>query len=59
MGVEGFTGHNSLFPFGGQIVEELTGELAGRTLTKGGIHFALDEPFPTPSSAASSGGRSS
>lgn len=47
VGIEGFRTHNSLFPFSGRIVEELAAQLQGRTVTKGGIHFPTQEPFPT------------
>jgi uncharacterized protein YdhG (YjbR/CyaY superfamily) len=46
--LEGFKNHNSLFPYGAQIIEEYAEELAGYSVSKGTIQFALDKPFPTP-----------
>jgi uncharacterized protein YdhG (YjbR/CyaY superfamily) len=45
VGIEGFSAHNSLFPFG-ELIEELSADLTGHVLTKGGIHFPFDQPFP-------------
>ena len=40
----GFTNHNSLFPYDGEIVA--FAESKGYEVTKGGIHFDLDQPMP-------------
>ncbi|MBU6245269.1 MAG: hypothetical protein KGP12_08650 [Actinomycetales bacterium] len=47
VGLDGFTRHNSLFPYSGGITSLLRQELAGFQQTKGSIHFPCDEPFPT------------
>ncbi len=41
----GFTEHNSLFPYDGEIVAFAKSK--GYEVTKGGIHFDLDKPMPT------------
>jgi len=46
--VDGFTRHNSLFPYSGGIFAALASELAPYEQTKGSIHFSLDRPFPAP-----------
>lgn len=44
MSVQGFAQHNSVFP-GPGVIERLTRELAGSTVTKGTIHFDRDKPM--------------
>ncbi len=44
MSLQGFAKHNSVFP-GPGVIERLTKELSGSTITKGTIHFARDEPM--------------
>ena len=46
VGLDGFTRHNSLFPYSGGITWLLRQELADYQQTKGSIHFPPDEPFP-------------
>jgi uncharacterized protein YdhG (YjbR/CyaY superfamily) len=46
--LEGFKEHNSLFPYGAQIIEAYAEELSGYSVSKGTIQFALDTPFPAP-----------
>lgn len=41
-----FKDHCSFFPMGARAIEEFAEELAGYRVTKGTIHFALDEPLP-------------
>lgn len=48
LAVDGFTRHNSLFPYSGGIFAALASELAPYERTKGSIHFSLDRPFPAP-----------
>lgn len=47
IGLDGFTRHNSLFPYSGGVLTQFATELAGYEQTKGSIHFAMDRPFPT------------
>lgn len=44
LSLQGFAKHNSVFP-GPGVIERLTKELSGSTITKGTIHFARDEPM--------------
>ena len=46
--VNGFTRHNSLFPYSSGALKSLSKELSGYEQTKGSIHFPLDSPFPAP-----------
>ena len=46
VGLDGFTKHNSLFPYSGSVAQEFAAELAGYPQTKGSIHFDLPTPFP-------------
>lgn len=46
IGLDGFTRHNSLFPYSGSIPQEFAAELADYPQTKGSIHFDLAKPFP-------------
>ncbi len=43
---DGFTKHNSLFPMSGGVISQCSLELADFDVSKGTIHFALDQPFP-------------
>jgi uncharacterized protein YdhG (YjbR/CyaY superfamily) len=47
LGLEGFTSHNSLFPYSGSVVELVTSELPDLQTSKGTVRFPRDEPFPT------------
>lgn len=44
--IEGFTRHNSVFPYSGAIPAQFEEELATFDRTKGSIHFPVDKPFP-------------
>jgi uncharacterized protein YdhG (YjbR/CyaY superfamily) len=44
LSLQGFAQHNSVFP-GPGVIERLTKELAGSTITKGTIHFDRDKPM--------------
>jgi hypothetical protein len=46
MGLDGFSRHNSLFPYSGSVPSTFAGELAGHVQTKGSIHFDHDTAFP-------------
>ena len=46
IGLDGFTRHNSLFPYSGEIQRAFEQELAGFVRTKGSIHFEATTPFP-------------
>lgn len=46
VGLDGFAKHNSLFPYSGQVLEQLAVELADRIRAKGTIGFDRDRPFP-------------
>lgn len=46
MGLDGFSRHNSLFPYSGSVPSAFATELAGHVQTKGSIHFDRDAPFP-------------
>lgn len=48
IGLDGFTAHNSLFPYSGSVPTAFAAELAGRVQTKGSIHFERDRAFPAP-----------
>ncbi len=46
--VDGFSAHNSLFPYSGSVPTLFAKELAGRVQTKGSVHFERDRAFPAP-----------
>lgn len=46
--LDGFTRHNSLFPYSGSVLTEFADELSRYDQTKGSVHFAVDRPFPAP-----------
>lgn len=48
LGLDGFTRHNSLFPYTGSITAEFAAELKDYEQTKGSIHFDRERPFPAP-----------
>jgi len=48
IGLDGFTQHNSLFPYSGLVLRQLADDLARYEGTKGSIHFDRDRPFPAP-----------
>ena len=47
IGLDGFTKHNSLFPYSGRVLSEFADDLARYQGTKGSIHFDRDRPFPS------------
>jgi len=46
IGLDGFKNHNSVFPYGGDLGNDLRGQLAKFEMTKGSIHFEVDKVFP-------------
>lgn len=46
VGFDGFTNHNSLFPYSGSVIELLASELPDWVRSKGAVQFPLDKPFP-------------
>lgn len=46
LGLDGFTTHNSLFPYSGSVVALIDDRLPGYATGKGTIRFPLDTPFP-------------
>ena len=46
IGLDGFTRHNSLFPYSGSIPTQFADELGRYEQTKGSIHFPVDRAFP-------------
>lgn len=48
VGFDGFTGHNSLFPYSGSVIELLSAEIPDQVTSKGTVRFPVDEPFPAP-----------
>ncbi len=47
LGLDGFTAHNSLFPYSGSVVALIHDELPGYAAAKGTVRFPLDTPFPS------------
>ena len=45
-GFAAFKDHLSYLPHSGTVLEQLADELAGYTMTKGSLHFAVDRPLP-------------
>jgi uncharacterized protein YdhG (YjbR/CyaY superfamily) len=45
-GFAAFENHLSYFPFSGSVLEQLTDELNGYTMTKSSLHFSVDRPLP-------------
>ncbi|HVY11598.1 MAG TPA: DUF1801 domain-containing protein [Mycobacteriales bacterium] len=45
-GLAAFKCHLSYLPHSGRVFDELTGDLADYTYTKGSLHFEIDEPLP-------------
>lgn len=45
-GFDAFRNHLSYFPHSGQVFSEMQDALAGYTVTKGSLHFPVDEPLP-------------
>ncbi len=46
VGVDGFTDHNSLFPYSGSVIETFRAELPEYVAAKGTLHFPRDRAFP-------------
>lgn len=47
-GFAAFKAHLSYLPFSGAVLDQLADELRGYTMTKGALHFPVDEPLPEP-----------
>ncbi len=47
-GFAAFKNHLSYLPFSGSVLEQLSDELDGYTMTKSALHFAVDRPLPKP-----------
>jgi uncharacterized protein YdhG (YjbR/CyaY superfamily) len=45
-GFAAFKDHLSYLPHSGTVLGQLVDELAGYTMTKGSLHFAVDRPLP-------------
>jgi uncharacterized protein YdhG (YjbR/CyaY superfamily) len=45
-GFAAFKKHLSYLPHSGSVLDELSDDLAGYTMTKGSLHFPVDEPLP-------------
>jgi len=45
-GFAAFKNHLSYLPHSGSVLDDLGDELAGYSMTKGSLHFAVDEPLP-------------
>ena len=45
-GFAAFKDHLSYLPFSGSVLPPLADELAGYTMTKSALHFAVDRPLP-------------
>lgn len=48
IGLDGFTQHNSLFPYSGGVLSDFASALEKYPQTKGSIHFPIDRAFPAP-----------
>ncbi len=46
IGLDGFKSHNSVFPYGGDLGNDLRSQLSKFEMTKGSIHFEVDKVFP-------------
>lgn len=47
-GFAAFKHHLSYLPFSGSVLAQLGADLSGYTMTKGALHFPVDEPLPKP-----------
>jgi uncharacterized protein YdhG (YjbR/CyaY superfamily) len=45
-GFAAFKDHLSYLPHSGTVLEQLAGALSGYTMTKGSLHFPIDQPLP-------------
>jgi uncharacterized protein YdhG (YjbR/CyaY superfamily) len=45
-GFAAFKNHLSYLPFSGSVLEQLSDDLAGYTMTKSALHFPVDRPLP-------------
>jgi uncharacterized protein YdhG (YjbR/CyaY superfamily) len=46
IGIDGFSKHNSIFPYSGSFHTRMKDELVGYSKTKGSIHFDRDKAMP-------------
>jgi uncharacterized protein YdhG (YjbR/CyaY superfamily) len=46
-GFAAFKRHLSYLPFSGSVLDQLSDDLVGYTMTKGSLHFAVDDTLPT------------
>jgi uncharacterized protein YdhG (YjbR/CyaY superfamily) len=47
-GFAAFRDHLSYLPFSGSVLDQLADELEGYTMTKGSLHFPIDQSLPKP-----------
>jgi uncharacterized protein YdhG (YjbR/CyaY superfamily) len=47
-GFAAFKRHLAYLPFSGSVFQALAGELEGYEMTKGSLHFPIDQPLPKP-----------
>ncbi len=47
-GIAAFKNHLSYLPFSGSVLEQLAHELDSYMMTKGSLHFPIDQPLPMP-----------
>ena len=45
-GFAAFKNHLSYLPHSGSVLDQLADDLDGRSMTKGSLHFAIDQPLP-------------
>lgn len=45
-GFAAFKNHLSYLPHSGSVLDQLGEDLAGRSITKGSLHFPIDQPLP-------------
>jgi uncharacterized protein YdhG (YjbR/CyaY superfamily) len=45
-GFAAFKNHLSYLPHSGSVLDQLEEDLAGRSMTKGSLHFPIDQPLP-------------
>ena len=45
-GFAAFKNHLSYLPHSGKVLGQLAGDLSGYTMTKGSLHFPVDQPLP-------------
>ncbi|HLH99768.1 MAG TPA: DUF1801 domain-containing protein, partial [Acidimicrobiales bacterium] len=47
-GYAAFKNHLSYLPHSGSVFDQLGDDLAGYTMSKGALHFPVDQPLPDP-----------